>query len=144
MKTKYEKRGDAKTTDKLIERTVVKKWGDELFSIVLTDDELNALTAAQLREVVEVVTACTCESVVRRSDGTLSVIDYSGCDGEQFCARIVNHSDGSFEVKEYRKGNCWFDPCAVIERIERVHGVSRDEAIKIHRTVFAEPAKDAP
>jgi hypothetical protein len=142
MKTKHKKRGDAKMTDKLIERTVVKIWGDELFSIVLTDDELNALAAHQW---LQAVTANGCWHVVRRADGTFTIIEESGSDGEWFCARIVNHSDGSFEVKEYRKGNCWFDPCAVIEHIERVHGVSRDEAIEIFaRRNFAEPAKDAP
>ena len=131
-----------KTTDKVIERTVVRIWHDELFSVVLTDDELNALTAEQLREAV---TANGCWQVVRRADGTFTMIEESGSDGEWFCARIVNHSDGSFEVKEYRKGNCWFDPCAVIEHIERVHGVSREEAIQIfsYRN-FAEPAKDTP
>jgi hypothetical protein len=65
-------------TDKLIERTVVKIWGDELFSVVLTDDEFNALTADQLREAV---TAYSCQIVVRRADGTFSMIDWSGCDG---------------------------------------------------------------
>ena len=52
MKKKYEKREDVTMTDKLVERTVVKFDYDELFSVVLTDDELNALTADQLREAL--------------------------------------------------------------------------------------------
>jgi hypothetical protein len=98
--TPLKKHGDAKMTDKLIERAAVKIWGDELFSVVLTDDEFNALTADQLREAL---TAYSCQIVVRRADGTFTMIDYSGCDGEQFDVRIVNHPDGSFTVKEYRR-----------------------------------------
>jgi hypothetical protein len=46
MKKKYEKRGNAKM------RPAVKIHGEELFSVVLTDDEFNALTAEQLREAL--------------------------------------------------------------------------------------------
>ena len=97
MRTKHEKCGDATITDKLIERDVVKIHGDELFSVVLTDDELNTLTADQLREAV---TVYGCQFVVRRADGTFTMVDYSGCDGEHFDAHIVNHPDGTFEVVE--------------------------------------------
>lgn len=98
MKKKYEKREDVTMTDKLVERTVVKFDYDELFSVVLTDDELNALTADQLREALfawsEIV------SVARYADGTFTLTDYSE---DEFDARIVNHPDGTFTVKEYQR-----------------------------------------
>ena len=95
MKKKHEKREDAKM------RPAVKLHGEELFSVELTDDEFNALTAEQLREALSSYSGIV--SVVRRADGTLTLIDYSGCDGEQFVARIKDHPDGSFTVKEYQR-----------------------------------------
>jgi hypothetical protein len=82
-------------------RPAVKIHGDELFSVILTDNELNACTADQLREAIKRLWPA--QYVVRRADGSFKVIDYSGCDGDQFTVRIKNHPDGSFTVKEYRR-----------------------------------------